>query len=44
MDTILSIIFGVIGVVILGAAIGIAIYKRKKNLMADLHPRKDKTS
>ena len=42
METTLSIIFGVIGVVIVTATIGIAIYKWKHNTKADLSPRKEK--
>ena len=40
METVLSIIFGAIGLFILGAAIGIAFYKWKYNTRADLNPRK----
>ena len=43
METTVTIIFGVIGVAIVVAAVGIAIYKWKNNTMANLKPRKDKT-
>lgn len=42
METVLSIIFGTIGVLIVLAAIGVAIYKWKYNTKANLKPRKEK--
>ena len=42
METTLSIIFGAIGVIIVVAAVGVAIYKWKNNTKANLEPRKDK--
>lgn len=42
METSLTIIFGAIGAAIVVAAVGIAIYKWKYNLRADLSPRDKK--
>lgn len=42
METTLSIIFGAIGIAIVVAAIGVAIYKWKNNTKADFSPRKEK--
>ena len=42
METTLSIIFGAIGIAIVLAAVGIAIYKWKYNTKADFSPRKNK--
>lgn len=42
METALTIIFGVIGVAIVVAAVGIAFYKWKHNTKANLQPRKDR--
>lgn len=42
METILTIVFGAIGIFIVGAALGISLYKWRKNTMANLQPRDKK--
>ena len=42
METAVTIIFGVIGVAIVVAAVGITFYKSKHNTKANLQPRKEK--
>lgn len=42
METVLSIVFGAVGVAIVVTAVGIAYHKWKHNTMANLEPRKEK--
>lgn len=42
METALTITFGAIGIMIVVAALGVAIYKWKNNTMANLKSRKKK--